>query len=196
MKNNRVSNFSQIVCSTEPVREAFALHHPMNTWWRVILSLHGKPIPLTLSPEQQTKRITDGFRFYASLYRGLGLIFLILSPVLVALPVTETGPSAYFATASLLAGLYLWVVSGFGYSATKSYVMREKRGAVALISFMVMIVAFLSLFVGAMCVSAQYSSPLPTSLNLAMAGTLFIFGVGSYMIEIVYLATENIKDAF
>ena len=60
-----------------------------------------------------------------------------------------------------------------------------------MLAFMVMIVAFLSLFVAAASVVANHEAWLGAGPNLAATGALFVFGVGSYMIEILYLATEQ-----
>ena len=192
MRKNKPENFSQIVCNPASMRDVFDLHRPTNAWWRLILALHGKPVQLTLSVEQKTERVADGFRFYASLYRGLGIMFLLLAPTLALLPIAESGSfSTYVALSSLLAGLYLWAISGLGYAGANSYRAGEQHESAVLIAFMVMIVAFLSLFVAAISVASQYSSSLPATLNLAAIGILFVFGIGSYMIEILYLATEQ-----
>jgi hypothetical protein len=153
--------------------------------------LHGKPVNPTLSPTERIKRIADGFKFYAWLYRFLSFIFLFLAPVLLALNVADNSiASAYWASASFLAGMYLWCVSGLGYAGAKVYGTDKVQGTASLVAFMVMIVAFLSMFVAVASVVAQHSSWLAPLPNLVGTSTLFAFGVGSYMIEIMYLVTE------
>ena len=56
---------------------------------------------------------------------------------------------------------------------------------------MVMIIAFLSLFLSAASVAAYHFHWLPTGPNLAVAAGVFAFGIGSYFIEVLYLATEG-----
>jgi hypothetical protein len=187
---NTQENFSQIVCSSPDVRAAFDTYRPMRIWWRLVLALHGKPLTPTLSAIERTTRIAAGFRFYASLYRFLAVIFLLLAPTFALLNVAENASlSQYWAGASLFAGIYLWGVSGFGYVSAKSYRTGALQGTVSLIAFMVMIVAFLSLFVAAISVAVGYITAISALPNLVAVALLFVLGVGSYMIEIVYLAT-------
>ena len=192
MRGDKNSNFSQLVCGAQSVQTAFALHRPTRFWWSLILRLHGKPLNSSLSLEEKTKRIADGFKFYAWLYRFLAVIFLVLSPIFVWLNVAENSTSSsYWAASSCLAGVYLWCVSGLGYAGAKSYRTGQNQGTSSLVAFMVMIVAFLSMFVAVVSVVAHHLAWCTPTLNLAAASTLFVFGVGSYMIEIIYLATER-----
>jgi len=90
-----------------------------------------------------------------------------------------------------MAAIYLWCVSGLGYAGAKAYRGSRTDGTASLIAFMVMIVAFLSMFVAAASLVLHSSASLPTAPNLVGAGLLFVFGIGSYMIEIIYLAVER-----
>lgn len=189
MRHSEEPSFSQIVCSTQPVRTAFTEHRPTRRWWNLILALHGKPVDSSLSQAQKIKCVADGFKFYAGLYRFLAVIFLLLAPLFVVLNVAESSTAtSYWAIASLMAGVYLWGVSGLGYAGAKSYGSGSNS---SLVAFMVMIVAFLSMFVAVVSVVAQQFAWLAVVPNLIAASLLFVFGIGSYMIEIVYLATEH-----
>jgi hypothetical protein len=59
MSNGKGPSFSQIVCSSQPVQEAFASHSPTWFWWNLILMLHGKPVDVSLSHAETTKRVSD-----------------------------------------------------------------------------------------------------------------------------------------
>jgi len=184
--------FSQLVCSEEPVQTAFACHPPARFWWRLILLLHGKPVSASLAPERRTQVIADGFKFYAALYRCLGVLLLLAGTALYSLDrAGDTQNLGYWAAVSGLAGTYLWFASGLGYSGARIYRDGQAQGASTLIAFMVMIVALLSLFMAAMSVAAEAVTGFPVTFNLATSSGLFVFGVGSYLIEILYLATER-----
>ncbi len=189
MRDNEEPSFSQIICSAQPVRTAFTTHRPTRVWWNLILALHGKSVGVSLSQAEQNQRVADGFKFYAWLYRFLAVIFLLLAPIFIIANVAENSTSSsYWAAASFLAGIYLWGVSGLGYAGAKSYGSGSNS---SLIAFMVMIVAFLSMFVAVVSVVAHQFAWLGVVPNLIAASTLFVFGVGSYMIEVIYLATEH-----
>lgn len=187
---NKKPTFSQLVCGAPSVRAAFESHQPTHLWWQLILMLHGKPTNSSLSPQQENGEIAKGFRFYAWLYRFLAVVFLLLGPTLWATSISENNIN-YWVTSSVLAGIYLWFCSGLGFAGARDYAKDTARGAIILIAFMTMIVAFLSAFVAVVSAVAAQSNWLPTAPNLAATGLLFVFGIGSYFIEIVYLASRE-----
>lgn len=187
---NKQPTFSQLVCGTPSVRTAFESYAPARLWWRLILILHGKPTQSALSPAQERLQIAAGFRFYAWLYRFLAIIFLLLGLLLIAADIGESSAS-YWAASSVLAGISLWFISGLGFSGARTYAINPVRGAVVLIAFLAMIVAFLSAFVATISVVAAQLGWLPTAPNLLATALLFVFGIGSYFIEIVYLASRE-----
>ena len=134
-------------------------------------------------------QIAAGFRFYAWLYRFLSVVFLLLGPMLWAANTSENNVN-YWAASSVLAGIYLWFCSGLGFAGARDYADESARGTIILLTFMVMIVAFLSAFVAVISAIAMQLNWLATAPNLAATGLLFVFGVGSYFIEIVYLASR------
>lgn len=190
--SDKKSTFSQLVCGAPVVRTAFESYAPMQLWWRLILILHGKPMKSSLSSQQETLQIAAGFRFYAQLYRLLAVIFLLLGPILIAADIGENNLN-YWAASSVLAGVYLWFVSGLGFCGARDYAVNPARGSVVLIAFMTMIVAFLSAFVAVVSVVAMQFNWLATTPNLAATGLLFVLGVGSYFIEIIYLANYETR---
>ena len=191
-KPAKLSTFSQLVCSAPDVRAACDSYAPAKLWWRLILLLHGKPLNSALAAEQEDLIIAAGFRFYAWLYRFLAVVFLLMGPLSTFAEVGPNG-SAYWATTSVFAGVCLWFISGLGFAGARAYANNTARGAVVLIAFMAMIVAFLSAFVAAISVVAAQLGWLATAPNLVATGLLFVFGIGSYFIEIVYLASHETR---
>lgn len=184
--------FQQVVCSAPTVRDAFAAHTPLKGWWRVILFLHGKPRDLQATDVERVRCISEGFRFYAWLYRVLGMVFLAVAGLLGALRgMGSDEVSAYWIGASVLGGIYLWIVSGLGYCGAAAYREGKTQSIALLVSFMVMIVAFLSLLVAALSVAAHSLGWVGSGPNLLALSVLFVFGVGSYLIEIIYLTTQR-----
>lgn len=192
MRSKIKGSFSDLVCGASPVRTAFNSQSVLRLWWQVVLILHGKPRDPGLSETDRIQCIADGFQFYAWLYRLLAVIFLSLALVLGALKIslTESG-TWYWCIASLLAAVYLWLVSGLGYAGAGAYRRGEGYSISALIGFMVMIIAFLSLFLSAASVAMYHFHWLPTGPNLTVTAGAFAFGIGSYFIEVLYLATEG-----
>ena len=184
--------FQQVVCSAPPVRGAFASYPALSGWWQIVLLLHGKPRDPLMSGAERVNCVAGGFRFYAWLYRALAIIFMALAGILVALQCMGSDEvSAYWTGASCLGGIYLWVVSGLGYCGAESFRQEQRQSVSLLVSFMVMIVAFLSLFVAALSVVVYHLGWVGKGLNLMAISTLFVFGIGSYLIEIIYLTTEG-----
>ena len=191
-KSDKQPTFAQLVCGAQSVRTAFEFYAPARLWWRLILMLHGKPTNPSLSPQQETRQIAAGFRFYAWLYRFLATLFLLLGPALIAADSGE-GDLSYWAASSVLTGVTLWFVSGLGFCGARDYLENPARGTIILIAFMTMIVAFLSAFVAVISAVAAQLNGLATAPNLAATGLLFVFGIGSYFIEIVWLASRQTR---
>lgn len=134
----------------------------------------------------------EGFKFYAALYRSLAIVFLVVSVAFAALINTEEGASfMYWASASLGAALYLWDASSIGMAGSQTYRHNPTVGRTILLGFMVMVVAFLSLFVGVISAAIHYVAGISTLLNLAATTLFFVFGIGSYGIEIIFLSSEK-----
>ncbi|HVK05407.1 MAG TPA: hypothetical protein VM490_18160 [Armatimonadaceae bacterium] len=186
------AGFARIVCDAPGVRAAFDAHPPTRRWWSVVLWLHGKPAPRApLSDDERARVVADGFRFYAGLYRLLGAL-LAFAALAAAAAAVAAGASAALALSGVLAGAYLWFVTDLGFAGARLYgAGRREAGRIALIGFFVMIVAFLGAFTSAALLPARAILGLPLVPGLAAAAALLVFGVGSYLIEIVYLATDS-----
>ena len=192
MSEKTKPTFQQVVCSAPPVQDAFADLPVLNRWWQIVLFLHGKPRDPLVSGTDRVRCVAEGFRFYAWLYRVLAMIFMALTGLLAALQgMGSDGISAYWIGASCLGGIYLWIVSRLGYYGAAAYGQQQPQSTSLLVSFMVMIVAFLSLFVAAVSVVAHHLGWVSSGLNLMAISALFVFGVGSYLIEIIYLVTAG-----
>lgn len=192
MASKSESTFSELVCGAASVRTAFKGQGAIHFWWQVILLLHGKPRDSSVSERDRIQCIANGFQFYAWLYRMLAVIFLSLSLILSALKISLADNGTwYWCVASFLAAVYLWLVSGLGYAGASAYRRSEGNSITILIAFMIMIVAFLSLFLSAASVTAYHSHWLATAPNLGLGVMVFAFGIGSYFIEIVYLITDS-----
>ncbi len=186
--------FQQVVCSAPPVRAVFSDLPVIHRWWQIVLFLHGKPRDPLMSGAERVSCVAHGFRFYAWLYRVLATVFMALAGVLAALQgMGSDEVSAYWIGASCLGAIYLWIVSGLGYHGAEAYAQEQAQSVALLVSFMVMIVAFLSLFVATLSVAANYLGWVGNGVNLMAIASLFVFGVGSYLIEIIYLTTEDSK---
>lgn len=192
MPDKAKPTFQQVVCSAPLVRDVFTDLPVLHRWWQVILLLHGKPRDPLLSGADRVRCVAQGFRFYAWLYRVLAMVFMALTGLLAALQgMGSDEVSAYWVGASCLGAIYLWIVSGLGYYGAEVYRQEQPQGISLLVSFMVMIVAFLSLFVAALSVAAHHLGWVANEINLISISALFLFGVGSYLIEIIYLTAQK-----
>lgn len=195
MPDKTEPTFQQVVCSTSLVRDTFSSYPALRGWWQIILFLHGKPRNPQMNGAERIHCVANGFRFYAWLYRVLSLVFIGLAGAFIALRnMGSEEISTYWIGASALGAIYLWVVSGLGYYGAKAYGAGQSQSSNLLVCFMVMIVAFLSLFVAALSVVTHYLSWVGNAWNLVSMAALFVFGVGSYMIEILYLTTQGRED--
>ena len=167
--------FSQIVCGAGDVRGCFDDLPGARVWWRLVLALHGKPTGgVKLTPEEREKTLRDGLWFYVALYRFLAICLagcgLALGTVL-----GWDFPALGFLAASAL----LFPITRLGASAVR----QPKRLACL---FFAALIAFLSLLLGAGAAVAGLQTTAPPTLVLSGAASIFLFGVGSYAIELIY----------
>jgi hypothetical protein len=185
-------SFSRVVCGLETVRSAFDSCFAARLWWRVILWLHGKPTAPTLSIGQRTQIIADGFRFYAQLYRCLSLLFAFVSVAALGLSVFSSITEAiYWMGAGSGAALGLWGASGIGFAGAKALRAGRPDAKLLLVAFMVSIIAFLSAFVAGLSVVVQTQGVGNVYLNLGATSALWLVGIGSYFIEVLFLVAED-----
>ena len=191
MSSNATPSFQTLVCGAPGVRSAFSNHRGLSLWWRLVLWLHGKPVTGTLTDERYVECVARGFTFYALLYRSLGGVFLASGLVLFSLRCFDGGTAAYWPAVSLVAAGYLWIAGGLAHRGAASFRRGDGAAATQLVTFIVMVIAFLSMFLGGASVSAYHLGWLTTWQNVLSGVTFLALGIGSYLIELVYLVTEK-----
>ena len=191
MSRNATHNFQTLVCSASGVRSAFSDHRGLALWWRLVLWLHGKPVTRTLPAEQYVECVARGFAFYALLYRSLACVFLASGLALSALCRSDGATASYWPAVSLVAAGYLWIAGGLARRGAASFRRGDDAAVTQLVTFVVMVIAFLSMFLGGASVSAYHLGWLTTWQNVLSGVTFLALGIGSYLIELVYLVTEK-----
>ncbi|BCM88979.1 hypothetical protein IAD21_00821 [Abditibacteriota bacterium] len=186
------ASFSRVVSGADPVVSAFDSCGAARTWWRVILWLHGKPTAPILSEVERRNIVAEGFRFYAQLYRFLALLFWLVGCACWVVGVFETTNDAlYWMRASALVGGFLWFASGLGFSGAKALRERREHARLVLCGFMVAVIAFLSGLTAALSVVVQLQTGIGAALNLCALSVVWTVGIGSYLIEVLYLVAET-----
>ena len=150
-----------------------------------MLALHGKPVRKAMSYQEQVTVLTRGFRFYGYLYLCLGIV---MSVGLFASLLHEAVPFGYWSMLLGFASIYLIGSSQLAFRGARLFQLGNVHGAVLLIVFFASIVVFLGAFGAALSVWAYYRQYLTNTLNVVMFVGFILFGVGSYFIELSYLA--------
>ena len=128
--------------------------------------------------------LASGFRFYGLLYSIVGLLFLTLVPLTFLI-------SSVLAAASAVAGFYLLFASQLAITGASQYRKGLATSTVALIAFFIAVTNFLSCFIGTVTMFAIWHYPDASSVIMILGLVLLLFGVGSYMIEILFLLNER-----
>jgi hypothetical protein len=184
--------FSQIVSGAEYSESAFDSYGPARLWWRAILWLHGKPTSPQLETQQRQQIIADGFRFYAQLYRTLAVLFWIVGAAVYGVDIFDTSRDAlYWTGAAALSGGLLWFASGLGFAGAKALRENDDSARFLLCTFMVCIIAFLSAFIAGSSLVLHIQSGFGAVWNLGVVVLTGAFGIGSYLIEVLYLVSET-----
>ena len=185
-------SFSRVVCGLDAVQNAFNLCFAARFWWRAILWLHGKPTSPALSTQQRTEIIAAGFRFYAQLYRFLALVLAFISALALGLSVfSSTGEATYWTGMATGAALGLWGAGEIGFAGAKALRAGRPDARLLLVAFMVSIIAFLSAFVAGLSIVAHTQNVGSAWINFGATAALWLIGVGSYLIEVLYLVAED-----
>lgn len=179
-----MTSFHRIICSSEPVRTAFSGDCLLQSWWSLILYLHGKSSVPVGSERDRIQIVASGFRFYAQVY---GLLGLVLTGAGIAL--LWVGQSLYGVLGTVLSGLFLLVVARFGYRASRNFENHEAGSQLSLLLFTVFLMLFLTGFLCTVSQVIHTTGLLPPPGNLFLTVSLLGIGVGSYFIELIFLAT-------
>ena len=186
-------SFSRVVSGDAFVVDAFERSGAARVWWRAILWLHGKPTSPILSDNERRQIVAEGFRFYAQLYRFLGVLFWLVGGACTFAGIYETENATLYGTlASALAGGLLWFASGLGFRGAKLLRDGHHEGRFVLCAFMVIVIAFLSGLTAALSIGMQLQTETGALWNLAALGGMWAFGLGSYLIEVLYLVGEGL----
>lgn len=172
-----MTEFSKILGSASSVRECFQDIPGGQLWWWIVLALHGKLVGATT--ERHAEALQNGLRFYVALYRFLAVCLALSGVALGFCLGWGFGALALLTTAGVLVP-----VTSLGSRAAKD----PARFAVL---FFAALMAYLSLLLGGATVAAglQFSTlPVPILITSVI---VFLFGIGSYEIELVYFLRES-----
>lgn len=184
-------NFAEIIRSSKAVRSAFDKVTTHRWWWKGILALHGKPHRNDLTPNERKRILSNGFRFYAHLYTLIALVMAALCVLLFLFPVAE---GYYWPGLTMFASVYLGASSVLAFKGARRYLRDTTASSALLVVFFVAVIGFLMFFCGALWVIINQHHPQFSILALFLLVLFIMFGVGSYLIEILYLFYSSVED--
>jgi hypothetical protein len=180
----RIRCFASVVRSPGHVRAAFASQRfLLRVWWGLVLGLHGRAVRSSMTPEEERACIADGFHFYGTLYRLVALTLMIVFLGAVAAGITGFYGQALLACA---AG-YLWITANLATDGARLYRARAAEGRPLLVTFLFFVTAFLVGFVATASVVTHQHGLLPDPMNVLLFALFLAFGIGSYVIELLFL---------
>ena len=179
--------FAAVIRSPESVRSAFKGQTLLAWWWKLVLSLHGKPLRVNFTPIEQRECIADGFRFYGWLYRGVGILFGATTLICWHYRMTDF----YWSTLLAFSGAYLWSAGGLAISGAKEYGDSKGVRVWLLVAFLFFIAVFLAVFLAIFSSEAKFAQSLPETINVSATLGMLVFGVGSYLIELAALVVPE-----
>lgn len=179
-----MTSFAAIVRSPAAVRSAFADVPFIRTWWRIVLALHGKPTA-TDGPEAAREVIAAGFVFYSRLYAMLGAVFLILCAATFRIAIDAH--LSYWMLLGFAAGGYLLLSATVARKGAQAFRESRVEGIACLVLFLAMIIVFLAMFLASVSIVAASLSLVPHWVNILVFAGMSGFGIGSYLLELLYL---------
>jgi len=179
--------FAKVIRSSSKVRHAFDAVPVLRAWWRLILSLHGKPVCIDRTSQSTREALVNGFRFYGYLYSALAIVLLVLSPLMVI----AAGTASYlWAILTIASSVYLACTSQLAIFGARCYANEPDLARPLLVSFFASIIAWLASVLSGCIVAIHFVVPqYEVALALGI-GTVLVVGVGSYFIELIYIACE------
>ena len=185
IQTQRIRCFASVVRSPGHVRAAFASQRfPLRTWWGLILRLHGRAARnSTMTPEEERACIADGFHFYGTLYRLVAVMLMVVFVGAVAAGISGFHGQALLACA---AG-YLWITANLATDGARLYRASGAEGRPLLVTFLFFVTAFLVGFIATASAVAHQHGLLPDPVNVLLFALFLAFGVGSYLIELLFL---------
>lgn len=189
MKRGTLS-FQKVLISSPEIMEFRLPGKLLNLWWRIVLLLHGKPDLNNLPVCENNLVLSNGFRFYAMLYRSLAFIILLVGIGLIYLGKGMKEPEWGACGAIALSfACYLFVVVVLGDAGANSWENGDYKTAIPwLILFFTALIAFLSVavfFIAVIIYHYDNSQLISCYISCIL---LYLFGIGSYVIELVYIA--------
>jgi hypothetical protein len=176
--------FAEIIRSSEAVRQTFDCLPTHRWWWRTILALHGKPCRDDLTDDQRTAILSKGFRFYAALYSFLAFLLASLAVMLFFIPLTK---GVYWPAMALFAAFYLGASSVLAFKGARLYTHNATTASALLVVFFMAVIGFLMLFAGAVSLVINRQLPQYGLITSAFLILFVLFGIGSYLLEVLYL---------
>ena len=184
-------NFAEIIRSSQRLRHSFDRVSGFALWWRIVLALHGKPVSDGLTDEAWLATLVRGFRFYGYLYLGLGLVLGAGTAIWIVL---DQSSPWYWMAMSGFGAVYLIASSLLAFQGADAFGAGEARGAVLLVAFFVFVIVFLAAFGAFLSSSLHGEGNGPDLFNVALFAAFILFGIGSYLIELVYLTWWKAGD--
>ena len=185
--------FAREVCGASLVRTAFDTGSAVpRLWWRAILWLHGKPVVSNPTNTKRVECLANGFAFYAALYRVLALLMLVVGACLFYARMYAPDVIAfYWCLAAFVTGMCLLAIAQIGTQAAKQYRTSAASGIPQLAVFFALLIGFLSLLLGGASVALHITAYVSVLVNIGTVAVVFALGIGSYLLELVYLFEEH-----
>ena len=180
--------FAEIVRSSPQVGDAFDDAGVYALWWRLLLALHGKPVSTIAKEAEVRTTLTRGFRFYACLYIALAVALLF-----AAFIVWCVGLPSFWTWLLVGSSAYLLATSQLAFVGSRNFLDFVPQARPQLVTYFVSIIAFLSCFCGVCAAVVHFAIPTQGFVLFVGLATLLTCGVGSYVIEIVYLPTNSLR---
>jgi hypothetical protein len=177
--------FAKIVRSSSNVRNAFSGLRVHGPWWQVILALHGKPTDIDPYTAASRLSLVRGFRFYGYLYSLLAAVIFAFVPLILCVGIPDAN---FWSSVFVASSLFLSCTCQLAFAGSRRYFDEPQAASLLLLTFFVSIMACLCGVCFAFVHLALPEYDIVSSIALAL---LMIFGIGSYFIEILFLASND-----